>query len=95
MQNESERVKQNLIFPLPILEEYPCGSPTLRPPLSSPLSPSSSHTCVAFKIFPFLILDRTQVPESHVWHQTMFISSFSCLCEKGKARGLAFVSFPH
>ena len=70
-------------------------SPTFPPPFSSPLSPSSSHTCVSFKNFPFLSFDRTQVPESHVWHQAVFISSFSHLCEKGKDRGLAFVSFPH
>lgn len=48
-----------------------------------------------FLLFSFLSSDRPQVPESHFWHREMFISSFSCLCEKGKARWLAFVCPSH
>lgn len=35
------------------------------------------------------------MPEAHVGHQAVSISSSSLLCEKGKGRGLAFVSFLH
>lgn len=86
-QNESERVKQNLIFPLPVLEEYPCGSPTFLPPLSSLLSPPSSHTCVSFKFFPSWALTGLKCQRLMLGtKRCLFLLLPSCV-RKGRAEG--------
>lgn len=49
---------------------------------SASSSSSSSHLAFLFNISPLVSSDRPHVSESSFWHQTMFISCFSRLCEK-------------
>lgn len=70
------------LSPLPILGENLYGSHFSSSFFFSAFSSSFSHLAFLFNFSPLVSSDRPHVSESPFWHQTMFISCFSRLCEK-------------